>query len=90
MKAVSAHLLPDNNFDVVIFNDVLEHFENPWAVLENVKTKLNASGVVVASIPNVAYITNLVELILKKDWRYKPEGGILDKTHLRFFTKKSA
>ena len=45
-------------------------------------------GYIVSSIPNVRYIWNLIELIHLKDWHYKDEG-LLDITHLRFFTKKS-
>jgi len=42
----------------------------------------------VASIPNVRYYYNLLELIVGKDWRYR-DAGVLDRTHLRFFTRKS-
>ncbi|MDP4281276.1 MAG: class I SAM-dependent methyltransferase [Bacteroidota bacterium] len=81
--------LPGNYFDCVIFNDALEHFPDPWLVLGKLKRLLAENGSVVASIPNVRYIGNLVELIFKKDWEYKDGGGILDISHFRFFTKKS-
>ncbi|MGA1824435.1 MAG: class I SAM-dependent methyltransferase [bacterium] len=80
--------LPEQYFDCVIFNDVLEHFEDPWDVLQKVKKILNDKGYIVASIPNVRYWRNLQKLLLQKDWHYC-EKGILDRTHLRFFTKKS-
>jgi len=80
--------LPQNNFDCIVFNDVLEHIPDPFTLLENIKVLLKENGCVVCSIPNVRYIGNLVELLLKKDWQYK-DGGILDITHFRFFTKKS-
>lgn len=80
--------LPDNYFDCITFNDVLEHLVDPWFVLEKIKTKLKNNGVVVASIPNVRFIDNLKNLIFYKQWRYT-KSGILDKTHLRFFTEKS-
>lgn len=45
---------------------------------------------IVSCIPNFKYISNLVtEIILEGEFRYKPEGGILDDTHIRFFTSKS-
>ncbi|MFA6570381.1 MAG: class I SAM-dependent methyltransferase [Bacteroidota bacterium] len=81
-------LLPENKFDCISFNDVLEHFTQPDEILKNIKNLLSEKGVVIASIPNVRYIKNLKELLFDKDWRYREEG-ILDYTHYRFFTKKS-
>ena len=81
--------LPAHYFDCVIFNDVIEHFSDPWLALSNTKQLLSSNGVVVSSIPNFRYIGNLTEIITSADFRYKEEGGILDKTHLRFFTSKS-
>lgn len=80
--------LPDHYFDLIVCNDVVEHMENHIAFLNNIKSKLSASGRLVLSIPNVRYIANLAELLFQKDWRYR-DSGILDRTHLRFFTKKS-
>lgn len=82
--------IPDNYFDCIIFNDVLEHLQEPWSVLETLKSKLSDNGVVVSSMPNFLYINNLFFNILKnKDFKYNPKGGIMDITHLRFFTPKS-
>ncbi len=80
--------LPENYFDVIILNDILEHLLFPWKDLQNLKSKLTKDGVVVSSIPNVRYVKNLFNLIFKKDWKYTDQG-ILDSTHFRFFTKKS-
>lgn len=77
-----------DTFDCVIFNDVLEHLVDPWAALELCKRLLKPSGHVVASIPNILYFHDFLNILLKQDWQYQ-ESGILDKTHLRFFTKKS-
>lgn len=76
-------------FDCITFNDVLEHLLKPKEILELIKAKLSKNGLIIASIPNVRFFDNLFELIVKKDWCYK-DAGILDHTHLRFFTKKSA
>lgn len=82
--------LPENYFDCIIFNDVLEHIYAPWETIEKVKKLLSINGVLVTSIPNVRYITILLlEIIGRKDFIYRPEGGILDITHVRFFTSKS-
>ena len=80
--------LPEAYFDCVVFNDVLEHLVDPFSVLLQIKPKLNADGVVVCSVPNVRYISVLKQLLVKKQWKYEGEG-VLDKTHLRFFTQKS-
>lgn len=82
------YLIPDNYFDCITFNDVLEHLSEPAEVLKMIKPKLSENGIIISSIPNVRYLSNLYNLLIKKDWEYK-EDGILDSTHLRFFTKKS-
>jgi hypothetical protein len=53
-----------------------------------IKKKMKKDSCLIGSIPNVRYITNLIKLLVFKDWRYE-NLGILDKTHLRFFTQKS-
>jgi methionine biosynthesis protein MetW len=73
-------------FDIVLFGDVLEHLVNPADVLEQVKPALNDSGRVLASIPNVAHWSIRV-LLLAGIFDYKPTG-IMDATHLRWFTRK--
>lgn len=80
--------IPDNYFDCIICNDILEHLADPYTLLIDIKAKLTAESVVVASFPNVRYCRNLFELVVRGNWDYK-EHGILDKTHLRFFTYKS-
>ncbi len=80
--------IPDDYFDCVTFNDVLEHLVDPYGVLRRVKGKLRKGGVIVASLPNIRYHKVLKELLIRKQWQYRDEG-ILDKTHLRFFTKNS-
>lgn len=82
--------LPLNYFDCVVFNDVLEHLYDPWSTIRQVKSILSPVGVLVTSIPNFRYISNFItEILYHKDFEYKPEGGILDDTHIRFFTSKS-
>lgn len=77
-----------NKYDSIFFNDVLEHFISPDRVLEEIKPILSEKGVVIASIPNIRYFRTLKSLLVEKDFKYE-ESGILDSTHLRFFTKKS-
>jgi 2-polyprenyl-3-methyl-5-hydroxy-6-metoxy-1,4-benzoquinol methylase len=80
--------LPRKRFDCIVFNDVLEHMVDPYAALALAKCLLADGGSVVASIPNVRYFGNLWALLYHKSWEYA-DSGILDRTHLRFFTKKS-
>lgn len=80
--------LPENHFDLLICNDVMEHMSDPEAFLHVVRAKLKPDAVLVGSLPNVLHITALAKLLALRDWRYS-ESGILDRTHLRFFTPKS-
>lgn len=80
--------LPPSKFDVIIFNDVLEHMVNPWEVLRMSKSLLSQEGVIVASIPNFLYFHDFSKFLFDKNFEYQ-QAGIFDKTHLRFFTKKS-
>ena len=79
--------LGDERFDAVLFADVLEHLRDPAALLRRVRPFLAESGVVVASIPNIAHISVRLAL-LGGEFRYR-ELGLLDDTHLRFFTRES-
>ncbi|KXW57718.1 class I SAM-dependent methyltransferase [Ferrovum myxofaciens] len=84
----SGNPIPDNYFDVITFNDSLEHMPDPASALELCKKKLKTGGRIHCCVPNMRHIDNLEHLFLEKDWRYE-EFGIRDKTHLRFFTLKS-
>ncbi|HBB32231.1 MAG TPA: class I SAM-dependent methyltransferase [Cyanobacteria bacterium UBA8803] len=80
--------LPDQSFDCVIFNDVLEHMVDPFSALVYAKTLFRDGGVLVASIPNVRYFVTMWDLLVHRDWKYA-DWGVLDRTHLRFFTCRS-
>lgn len=80
--------LQDQKFDCIVFNDVLEHLVNPDEALQTAKAYLRKDGSVVASIPNVLHFYNIWQIIRNQDWKYE-DSGIMDNTHLRFFTKKS-
>lgn len=74
-------------FDVIILADVLEHLKNPWQVVKNLSYYLKPSGSLVCSIPNITHAEALYPLLLGK-WEYV-DAGILDRTHLRFFTPQT-
>lgn len=80
--------IAQGSMDCVICNDVLEHLVDPWAVLQSIRTVLRPSGTVVSSIPNVRHFPVFKNYFLSGDWQYE-KWGVLDRTHLRFFTKKS-
>jgi SAM-dependent methyltransferase/glycosyltransferase involved in cell wall biosynthesis len=85
---------PDSQIDIaagtvdcLVYGDVLEHMIDPWAVLQQQIQWLKEGGQVLACIPNIQHWRSLVRL-LAGQWEYQDEG-ILDRTHLRFFTLES-
>ena len=66
--------------------DVIEHLSYPWQALEKVKELLKPKGEIIASIPNILNIETISKL-LSGGFRYE-KAGVLDRTHLRFFTKR--
>jgi 2-polyprenyl-3-methyl-5-hydroxy-6-metoxy-1,4-benzoquinol methylase len=76
-------------FDCFLLGDVLEHIYNPWRLLRRLRPFLAADGIVVASIPNVRHWPVIAGLVLHDDWPYT-DCGVLDITHLRFFTRRTA
>jgi 2-polyprenyl-3-methyl-5-hydroxy-6-metoxy-1,4-benzoquinol methylase len=80
--------LPQNYFDVVVCGDVLEHMNDPWAVVGKLQGLLRGNGSLVASVPNVREARTLYNLLVKGDFAYT-ESGVLDRTHLRFFCKRN-
>ncbi|MZG31236.1 MAG: glycosyltransferase [Nitrospinae bacterium] len=75
-----------NSFDCILFADVLEHLIDPLSVLQKVRPLMKNKGTIVASIPNVQF-HGVVHQLIEGNWTYEKEG-ILDETHLRFFTFK--
>ena len=71
-------------FDVIVFGDVLEHLRDPLPVLRQARPLLAEGGTVVASVPNIAHGSIRLAL-LQGRFEYQPTG-LLDNTHLRFFT----
>ena len=80
--------LVGQQFDCIVFNDVLEHMADPDNMLRECRQYLAPGGSVVASIPNILYFYEITRILITEDWEYR-DHGILDKTHLRFFTRKS-
>lgn len=76
-----------SDFDTIIFGDVLEHTRNPERILQEAKVLLKHKGNIIVSIPNVAYWRVRFGLMLGK-WEYQ-DTGVLDRTHLRFYTRST-
>lgn len=81
--------IPDQPVDILLLLDVLEHLREPWDVLRRIVRKaLKPGGTVVVTLPNIRNIRVLAKLFAQGRWEYT-NSGILDRTHLRFFTRRS-
>jgi 2-polyprenyl-3-methyl-5-hydroxy-6-metoxy-1,4-benzoquinol methylase len=76
-------------FDLILCLDVLEHMVDPWRCVATLQSRIAPGGKLVISVPNVRCLRVIAPLLLLGEWKYLDEG-ILDRTHLRFFTRKSA
>ncbi len=74
-------------YDLGLLLDVIEHTPDPRATLEKTARTLKAGGTLLVSVPNVAHWSMRLLLLLGR-FDYK-ESGILDRTHIRFFTRRS-
>ncbi len=79
--------LPERYFDCMICGDVLEHLRDPEAVLRRLRKHLSPGATVIANVPNIAHWSVLVQL-LQGQFNYV-DKGLLDRTHLHFFTPSS-
>ncbi len=77
----------NQKYDLISFLDVLEHMFDPWEALKATRKYLSPTGVVLAAIPNIQTWRVIRDLIHGR-WEYT-DTGILDRTHVRFFTKST-
>jgi 2-polyprenyl-3-methyl-5-hydroxy-6-metoxy-1,4-benzoquinol methylase len=80
--------IPDASIDLLLCLDVLEHLVDPWLALSQLQKKLKHSGLCIISLPNAQHYSVSFGLLRGK-WEYT-DAGLLDSTHLRFFTRNSA
>lgn len=80
---------PAESFDVILTLDILEHLVDPWAIIKKLHSLLKPGGRLIVSIPNVRHYSVVLPLLFLGDWRYTQEG-LLDSTHIRFFTSRTA
>ncbi len=79
--------LPRGGFDCIIYGDILEHLQDPWAVLRQQVQSLSETGIVIVCMPNVEH-WSFVERLLRGTWNYEPQG-LFDRTHLRWFSPQT-
>jgi 2-polyprenyl-3-methyl-5-hydroxy-6-metoxy-1,4-benzoquinol methylase len=81
-------VVPKRQFDCITLNDVLEHIVDPWGALDATLPLLRPGGVVVACLPNVRNYQTIGNLLVRGRWDYA-DAGVMDRTHLRWFTRKT-
>lgn len=74
-------------FDIIIFSDVLEHLYDPIGIIKSYQSLLKENGTIVVTVPNIANIFSRIALLFG-NFNYS-ETGVMDKTHIRFFTRKN-
>lgn len=82
------HDLMNERFDLIICGDVLEHLIDPWTVVGLLQNVCSPTGYMLASIPNLRYWKELINLVVLGEFYYK-DWGLMDNSHLRFFTKQT-
>jgi 2-polyprenyl-3-methyl-5-hydroxy-6-metoxy-1,4-benzoquinol methylase len=82
-------LAPLGPFDTVMCLDVLEHLVDPWRVVRDAAGMLRPGGHLIASLPNVRFVSLLFPLVVKGRFDYR-SAGVMDRTHLRWFTRSTA
>lgn len=87
LEEVTSLPLTKNSFDYVIMLDVLEHLSHPENVFKTIKQYLKKDGFVIISVPNIAH-ASIRWGLLKGEFNYT-YTGILDQTHVHFYTKES-
>lgn len=81
--------LQRERFDCLIFSHVLEHLRDPAKVVAQFSQLLSPGGLVVIAVPNVLFFKNRIK-VLRGQFEYDPAGGIMDDTHLHFYTYDTA
>jgi len=76
------------SLDIIVAADVLEHLYNPWRALERLRPLLAPNGAIYVSLPNIRNL-NILKALAEGRWQYSG-AGILDITHIRFFTRTQA
>jgi 2-polyprenyl-3-methyl-5-hydroxy-6-metoxy-1,4-benzoquinol methylase len=87
LDAVSGEI-PWRHYDLVVFADVLEHLTDPWAALRRLRDAVAPGCRLLVSVPNIRHYKVSLPLLCRGEFRYE-DSGIMDRTHLHFFTRAS-
>lgn len=88
VEAIDTFHVLKEKYDAILFLDILEHCQWPGEILKRARESLAPEGFVLASIPNIANWSSRLNLLLGR-FEYEPIG-LMDETHLRFYTIKTA
>jgi len=80
--------IPLNSFDTAILSDVIEHVYNPWEMMIKLKSWLAPNAQVLMSVPNIRNFHVMADLFCNGQFQYQSQG-LMDVTHIRFFTKQT-
>jgi len=86
--AVRARTAAHGPFDTILALDILEHLRDPWAVVASLEPALAPGGRMLVSVPNLRFYKVMLDLLLRDRFEYV-DAGVLDRTHLRWFTQRS-
>lgn len=78
----------DEQFDLILCLDVLEHLVDPWTVAARLRSVCSSRGLLAVSIPNIRHFLSLCRIAFGAGFRYE-DSGVFDSTHLRFFTRST-
>lgn len=79
--------LPSASFSHIVAGDVLEHLVDPWTVVARLRDCLEPGGKFICSVPNIRNFSFILELLFRRRFAYR-DSGVMDRTHLRFFTRR--
>lgn len=80
--------IPPGSLDLILCLDVLEHLKDPWETMRQLDRLLKPGGRWIISVPNIRHYRVLFDLAFRGRFHYT-DAGILDRTHLRFFTRST-
>ena len=88
-KAPLEATIAPRSLDLVLCLDVLEHMQDPWAMVRRLSELIGPGGRLIVSVPNIRHWKFIWRLALRGDFAYR-DAGLLDRTHLRFFVRRTA
>jgi 2-polyprenyl-3-methyl-5-hydroxy-6-metoxy-1,4-benzoquinol methylase len=88
LAPIESEIAP-GSLDLVLCLDVLEHMADPWTMVRRLSALIAPGGRLIVSVPNIRHWKFVWRLLARGDFQYR-DAGLLDRTHLRFFVRKTA